>query len=175
MVQKRKQRMDSCVQGSSCKHTGRCLFPWSLVGPPPSFVYQPSQFLFGWYLLLLLQILYYLEGEDIEKISPTKGPFSYAEGSAHFLIYVKSRTQTVKCYWPHSGWIFLPQLAWVRKSPTAMSAGQPDLDSSSLRVPSQAILHCVKLTIKNHTYKEFVLDHWGCTILPWIETEIKPP
>lgn len=56
-----------------------------------------------------------------------------------------------------------------------MSAGQPDLDSSSLRVPSQAILHCVKLTIKNHDYKEFVLDHWGCASLPRIETEIKPP
>lgn len=83
-----------------------------------------------------------------EKISSTEDPFSYAEGSAHFLLYVKSRNQTVKCYWPHSGWIFLPQLAWGRKSLTAMSAGQPDLDSSSLRVPTQTILHCVKLTIK---------------------------
>ena len=47
----------------------------------------------------------------------------------------------------------------ISTTPKDMPTGQPDLDSSSLRGPSRVILHCVKLTIKNHAYKEFVLDH----------------
>lgn len=50
------------------------------------------------------------------------------------------------------GWVFLHPLT-SETVPTDTPTGKPDLDNSSLRLFSQGILHCIKLTFKTNQYR----------------------